>query len=378
MPLIATSLGLAGCGKPPPPQQGGPQGDFPVSAVVARAEEKVVEDQILLVATLAAKEEVTLVSELDAVVTEITFEEGQAVNKDDFLFRFDSVQTEARVEEAEAAYRLAELSYERNQALLENQTISQQEYDQTEAIYHQRKADLVLARDELDKAFIAAPFDGVVGEREISVGQFVTRGRSLTRLIRVDPLEIVFDVPERHLLKLRSGLSVGFTADAFPDEAFSGEVVYIAPIVTERTRTVRVKADVANPRHRLKPGLFGELALVLDRRDNAVVIPEACITFQGDATTVVAVNADGKSEFRRVRVGHRFEGQAEILEGIGAGELVVVEGFQKMGPGMTVHAAPESERYGVAAGPLAAKAAAAARAAGLGMIPLDRERHEIL
>lgn len=348
---VAAAVMVAGCGKPPPPQQG-PGGDMAVSAVVAKAAIETVQDAVVLVATLDAKEQVTLVSELDATLTEIGFREGEEVEEGELLFRFDPTATRARLEEAEAGYRLAKLSYDRNQALLANETISQQEYDQAEANYHQRKAALELARDEWEKTKIEAPFAGVVGEHEVSVGQFVTRGQALTRLIRIDPLEIVFDVPERYLSKLKPGLAIEFTADAYPGEAFTGEIIYIAPVIDERTRTLRVKADVANPERRLKPGLYGELALVLERRSGAVVIPEACIQFSGDSPMVVMVTREGKSAFQPVTVGNRFEGRAEILEGLEGGDLVVVEGFQKMGPGMTVYAAPESERYGVAPGPL--------------------------
>ena len=350
----------AGCGKPAPPQQGGP-GDFPVSAVVARAERRTVEDRVVLAATLISRDEVNLISELDATVIEIAFTEGGPVRKDDPLFRFDPTRTQARLEEAEAGFRLTELAFQRNRDLLANQTISQEEYDQTEATFYDRKAALALARDEQAKTLIQAPFDGVVGEREVSVGQFVTRGAVLARLAAMDPLEIVIDVPERHLGRLRSDLTVTYDADAFAGETVEGRVTYIAPQIDERTRTVRIKAEVPNPAGRLKPGLFGEAGLVLARRENAIVIPEACVQFLGEGTTVVAVNGAGRSEFRTVRIGKRFEGATEILEGLREGEHVVVEGFQKMGPGMTVHAAPESERYGVAPGPLGTAPAASAQ-----------------
>jgi membrane fusion protein (multidrug efflux system) len=320
---------------------------------VARAERQTVEDRVVVVATLESKDTITVLSELDATVKEIAFSEGQAVRRGDSLIFLDDVRTRAELDEAEAGFRLAELSFNRNKELLDNQTISQQEYDQAEASYYDRKATLELARDLHENTVIAAPFSGLVGERDVSVGQFVTRGERLTRLMSMDPLEMVFDVPERHLGRLKAGLGVSFTADAMSDERFAGRVTYIAPRVSPRTRSVRVKAEVPNEDGRLKPGMFGDLALVLERRDDAVVIPESSIKIMGGAKMVVIVNGDGKAEFRPVRTGLRARGSAEVIEGLTAGELILVEGHQKVfGPGMTVVAAPESAEYGVDPGPL--------------------------
>jgi membrane fusion protein (multidrug efflux system) len=328
-----------------------------MSAVVARAEARDVEETVVVVASLAAKDAVTFISELDAKVVEILFEEGDLVKEGDPLFRLDETRTRARLDEAEASHKLAELTYRRNEQLLKNETISQQEFDRSEADYYNRRAAIALARDEQTKTEIAAPFGGIIGERDVSVGQYVSQGRELARLTRMDPLEVVFDVPERHLARLNDTLDIAFETDAYPGEGFTGQVTYVSPSVSERTRTVRVKAEIPNTNARLKPGMFGRLALILERRANALVIPEACIQFDGEATMVVAVDEAGKSVFKPVRVGRRFESLAEILEGLSAGDLVVVEGFQKMGPGMTIMAAPESQAYGVTPGPLGAATA---------------------
>jgi len=349
--LMLTTIVAAGCGRSEP--EGGDMGDWPVSAVVAPVIQQTVEDRVDLVASLDAQESVTLVSELDASVSEIAFREGKPVKSGDVLFHLDDTQTRARLEEAEATFRLAELTFERNKKLLKNETISQQEFDASEADYHNRRSAIVMANDDQDKTVIKAPFDGVTGERDVSIGQFVSRGHELSRLTLMDPLEAAFDVPERHIGRLSEGQEVRFNANAYPGESFSGEVRYISPSVAESTRSVRVKAAIANADGRLKPGMFGRLGLVLDKREEALVIPEACIQFMNDMAMVVAVDAEGKSAYRPVTVGVRLESKAEILEGLSVGEVVVVEGYQKMGPGMTVIAAPESEAYGITPGPIA-------------------------
>lgn len=347
---LLLALAAGGCGKPGAKNQWG--GDSPASAVMARVEREIVDTEVELVANLAPKNEVDIISELDATVLEMLFTEGQHVEKGQELVRLDPVQTQARLEEAEARFNLAELSYLRNKDLLANDTISQQEYDRAEAEYHDTKAGLALARDDRSKTTLAAPFAGTVGEKEVSVGQYVSRGARLTRLISVDPLEVVFDIPERYLGRLKDDLVVRFSTDAFPEESFEGLVVYVAPQLDEKTRTIRVKAEVRNEDGRLKPGMFGELSLVLERREDALVIPGACIQLLGGAATVVVLDGEGKTAFRAVQVGRRFKGRAEITDGLAEGEYVVVEGFQKMGPGMSVIASPESAEYGVTPGPL--------------------------
>ena len=351
--FIGSILTVAGCGKKTP--EGGGMGDFPMSAVVARAERETVLDTVKLVATLASRDEITLVSELDSTVREVLFVDGQTVNADDELLRLDDMRTRAELAQAKAQARLAEQTYTRNLELLKNQTISQQEFDQAEADFYDRKAALALARDGQSKTRISAPFAGVLGEKMVSVGQFVTRGVEFTRLIRIHPLDAVFDVPERYLVELRTGKEVTFRVDALSGEAVSGKVVYVAPSVDERARTVRVKALVSNEDGHLKPGMFGRLDLVLSRRDHALVIPEASIQFRGDHTQVITVDGSGRAAFNVVQVGQRFKGRVEVVHGLSEGDIVVVEGWQKMGPGSLVMAAPGSIDYGVQPGPLASR-----------------------
>ena len=373
--LAAIVLYAIGCGKPASVQHQG-MGDFPVSAVVARAKEETVEERLELVATLSAKDEVTLVSELDATVQEISFAEGAAMQQGDVLFRLNEIRAGAQLEAAEADLRLSEMTLSRSTELLEKETISQQEFDEADADFRNKKAALTLARDEYAKTVIRAPLTGIAGEREVSIGQFVQRGETLVSLVSVDPIHVVFDVPERYIGKLRAGLPIQFSTDAFPQDLFEGRVVYLAPSVDSQTRTLRVKGEVSNADARLKPGSFGRLALVLSHRSNAVTLPEASIRFMESQTTVVAVNEAGRSEFRMVQVGERFKGRAEILKGVKSGEYVVVEGFQKMGPGMLVMAAPESAEHGVTPGPLTSSTPQTDSPVEIPPSPSDETSHE--
>lgn len=322
---------------------------MPVNAILAKATMQPARDQIEVIGSIAARDEITIVSELDSSVVEINVKEGERVEKGQTLFRLDATKTAALLAEAEAAYRLAALSHQRNKDLLGNNTISQQAYDEGDAELKTRKAQLDLARDSFSKTTIAAPFDGVVGERSVSKGQFVTRGQVLLNMVCTDPLDIVGDVPERYLANLGTGKMVEFRTQTFPDRKFDARIEYISPTVDTASRTIRIKATFINSEGLLMPGMFGNLSIILGENTEALIIPESCLKMEGSHTTVVRVNKDGFSEFVPVETGARMKGMVYVLSGLTEGDHVVAEGWQKMGPGSKVIAAPGSEKYGVTA-----------------------------
>lgn len=335
---------LAGCGND---EGSGPQGAFAVSAVVAPVTEERLEEKILLVGSLEAVEEVDLVSEIDARVMAILFEEGEAVAENQELIRLDDRKLKASVAEMEARFDLARANLERSRVLLDRETISEQDFDQAEAEFDSAQALLELARERLADAVIRAPFDGVMTERLISMGQYMSRGQILASLVAVNPLEAQFNVPERYIGQLEMNQTIEISVEAFPGDSFSGDVVFISPRVNRESRTVLVKSVIDNRDRRLKPGMFGRLDLIFAARSASLVIPEAAIQYSGDQASVVVMNDEGVAEFRMVEVGKRLAGKAEILSGLEAGERVVVEGFQKMGPGTPINISADSREYGI-------------------------------
>ena len=347
--ILIGVIALSGCGKG---GDGAPQGMPPANAILARAVKESVKDTVELVGSISARDKITIVSELDSTVTTINVKEGQRVKKGEKLFELNDVRSGASLAEAQAAYKLAQLSHKRNEGLLKNDTISQQAYDEAEADLQSKQARLDLAKDNHSKAVITAAFSGMAGERSVSSGQFVSRGQKLLTLVKTDPLDIVGDMPERYTAGLSNGLEVEFKTDAYPEKIFSALVIYVSPTLDPASRTVRIKAEVPNGDGLLRPGMFGRMSIVMESRDNSLLIPESCIQMQGSSKMLVKLNKAGISEFAPVTTGRRFKGQVEILSGLEEGDLVVVEGWQKMGPGMTVIAAPESANYGVTPGPV--------------------------
>jgi membrane fusion protein (multidrug efflux system) len=305
-------------------------------------------EKLVIVGNLKARELVSVISEVDARIDHIGFTEGHAVAAGQTLFRMDDRKLAARVAETEARFALATAELTRARRLLDNGSIAQQALDEALAAYQTSEATLALAREQLSDAVIIAPFAGAMTERRVSTGQFVTRGQYLVSLVQTDPLEVEFNLPERYLGQVGAGQTVSLSTAAWPDATFAGRIVFIAPQIDPASRTVLVKAELANPDGRLRPGMFGNLAWEFRVRARALVVPEAAIQFQQETTLAVVVNAEGRADFRTVQVGMRLAGQAEILSGLAAGERVVVEGFQKMGPGSRVQISPDSRRYGIA------------------------------
>jgi membrane fusion protein, multidrug efflux system len=320
------------------PQEQGPGGPPVIRVVAIEAEQRPVAETLALVGTLAANEIVEIQSETDGVIEAILFDEGQPVERGHLLVQLDDSKLAAGLAEAEANFRLSQVTYQRTRQLYQDQLISQQEFDQAAAMFDFNRAALELRQRQLDDTRILAPFSGTVGARNISPGQVISKNTTLTWLVDLDPIKVEFHVPERFLGRTRLGQTVDFPVPAFPDSAFTGQIYYISPYVEATTRTAIVKATIPNPNHDLLPGMLATLELTLRVSDNAVVIPEAAlaqILDDNHASVYVVSSAHNPLtvEPRKVQLGVRLPGAVEILNGLLAGELVVVEGIQKIGPG---------------------------------------------
>lgn len=324
------SLNLVGCGK----KSAAPaRAAMVVPVVAAQAVRQPVTEKLSLVGTLVATESVEIKSEIDGLVEQIHFEDGQRVTKGDLLVVLDDSKLKASVAEAEAQFALSESSLKRSRTLIEERLISAQEFDPVAATYHINEAILNLRRELLRDARISAPFDGTIGVRQISPGQAIAKTTGIATLVNLDPVKVEVSVPERFLSDLRIGQNLHFTVSTYQTETFTGEVYFIAPQIDANLRTTLVRARVPNREGKLKPGMFVNVDLILNVRANAVVIPEIALVPQGDTVHVFVVDAESKAQMRPIRVGLRFDGQVEILDGLTGGERVIVEGFQKTTPG---------------------------------------------
>ena len=331
---IGFLVSLSGCGNS---EGEGQPPEFAVNVIVVESKLKPVSDKINLVATLAPNERVEIQNLISGVVTVIHFKEGKRVEAGDLIFELDTQKLRARVAEAEGTFELAEINRERYIKLFESNTVSQQEFDQAMSRYSVLSATLALRRRQLDDSILRAPFSGVVGYRRVSPGQFIQQGETITTLVDTNPIKADFQVPERFLGELRINQEISINVPAYPMEKFSGNVYFIAPEVAQETRTVFVRATIDNTSERLKPGMFGNLELVLQVKEKALVIPESALITQGNKIQVMVVGSDNTVQVNYVTTGLRLDGEVEITDGLNIGERVITEGHQKVESGSKVN-----------------------------------------
>jgi membrane fusion protein (multidrug efflux system) len=279
--------------------------------------------------TLLASDAVVVQPEISGRVTAVLFEQGQAVRADEPLIRLDPATLEAELAKAEAALTLARENFNRSESLSRRGATAAQALDEARAALRTAEAEVALARQRLDDTDIRAPFDGVVGLKQLSVGRYVEPGDELVALERIDPLYLDFRLSERWLTKLVPGDIVAVTLDALPGHSFTGTIAALDPKVDVNGRAVQLRATVPNPDRSLRPGLFARIAVELDARPDAVLVPEAAVVLQ-EAGPIVYRVVDGKAALTPVATGVRRDGRVEITRGLATGDRVVVNGHVRL------------------------------------------------
>jgi membrane fusion protein (multidrug efflux system) len=308
---------------------------MPVEVVVARADTVV--DAIISNGEIEALQSVELRPDIEGRIAAILVREGAEVSRGTPLFKVDDAELKAEVARAEAERDLAQQSLTRTRDLLGQKASSQAELERAEATSRSTAAELELLKVRLDRTVVRAPFAGVVGERTISLGDYVTTSSALVTIQTVSPQRAAFQVPERYAERLKVGQAVTFRVASLPGREFTGRVDFVDPTVRLPARTIMVKAQVPNPRRELQAGMFIEVRLATAVRPKAVIIAEdAVLPLQG--SNFVWVATDGKATRRQVELGVRTPGFVEVRSGVEAGEQVVVGGQERLAEGAPVAA----------------------------------------
>ena len=308
---------------------------MPVEVVAARTDTVV--DAISATGQIEALQSIELRPEVEGRIVAILVREGQEVARGRALFKVDDAELKAQVARAEADRDLARQALERTKQLVAENASSAADLEQAEATARSTQAQLDLLQIRLERTTIRAPFAGVVGQRLVSLGDYVTSATRLVSLQTANPQRVTFSVPERNASVLRNGQTVRFRVAALPGRDFSGRVDFVDPVVQLPARTILVKAQVPNRDRVLQPGMFVEAHLATEVRPDAVLVPEDGVLLLSGATLAWVVK-DGKADRRNVVLGVRSRGWVEVRSGVAAGELVVVGGQERLGPGAPVMA----------------------------------------
>lgn len=344
--VMATACGKKdGAGGAPGAGAGGPPGGgmppLPVETVTLKPE--TLAAGVTTVASLRADESVVVRPEIAGRISRIHFSEGGHVVAGQPLFTLDGSLAQASLNEAAANLTNSRRAATRAGQLAGDKLLAQADYDKARAALGVDEARVASARTMLSKMTLRAPFSGVVGLREVSVGEFVNAGQDLVTLVRLDPIEVDFSVPENALEQLRNGQKVSITVDAFPGDVYGGQVVAIDPVIDPDSRSARLRAQIANPDGRLRPGQFAQLQLDTggNTSSTALLVPEQALMQDGNTRFVYTVVA-GKAHRAEIKTGTRVPGKVQVTDGLKAGDVVITAGQTKpiMHEGLDVTSLP--------------------------------------
>jgi len=338
--LGARSVGwLGGRAAAAGPGDGAPGEMPPMPVDVDTARRGGVVDAVRATGRIEAVQAVDLRPDEQGRVVGLLFREGQAVAAGTPLVRIDDAMLRAQAERAMADRDLSLQQLERVKRLRAENAASPADLERVEAAARSADAALAVLQLQIERSTVKAPFAGVVGQRFVSAGDYVTTATRLLTLQTMDPQRAVIEIPERHAASLKRGQMVEFTVAAQPGRVFQAVVDFIDPVVQPTGRTILVKARAPNPGRLLKAGMFIEARLTTAKRADAVVVPEDAIQPLRTANVVWAV-VDGKASRRVVQLGTRSQGVVEIVSGVKPGEQVVVGGLERMAEGAPVAPRP--------------------------------------
>ena len=319
-------------------RSGGDWKSKPATVEVTSVQPRLLRDTVVLSGSLAAESEVLLLSEIDGVVASVEFEEGHPVARGDVLFRLRVGEQQARLLEARAELQLAQDVFDRTQRLMNRDVSSAARRQEARAKLDQARARVALADLEVERTHIRAPFDGVTGQRLVSIGDRVDEKVGMVTVEAIDRLQLLFTVTEQGTALARTGVPIKVRVVAWPGEYFPGEVFFVSPSIDSVSRRLLLKAWVPNPEGKLKPGMFANVDVVISVREDALLVPESALIYDRNGTYLWRVDEDNHAEKIPIEIGLRQAGHVEILHGVAAGDRVVSAGTNKVRAGGEIDA----------------------------------------
>jgi membrane fusion protein, multidrug efflux system len=315
---------------------GGPGGVTGVLAVAAA--QHTFTDGLQALGTAQARESIVLTPKVADTIRLIRFDSGDRVRRGQVLVEMSNVEQAADLAEARADNEAAQQELRRYQELYDRGFASQARLDTMRAAANAAEARMNAGGSRISDRTIRAPFAGVVGLRTASPGQFVRPGDQIGTLDDISEIKLDFDVPETQIARIRQGVQIIAATGAYPERTFQGVISHVDSRVDPTTRTVRVRAMLPNGDEAIRPGMLMTVQVLANPREG-LAIPEIAILDRADGAFVYrVVSRDGGQavEEAAIRTGQRSGGMAEVLEGLGVGDLVVTEGVQAVRPGQPV------------------------------------------
>ena len=387
--LLPLSLGLlaAGCSTTAETAPGAAKIDEPLAVATSPVESRSIDRYLRVTGSLVADAQAEVSAETAGRVLETPVERGTRVAQGALLVRISPSETSAQLQEADAnaaqiearlglrpgqpfdrlrvpdvmnakaSLDLAEAEFKRMQALLDQKVISASEFDQRRAqleaarqsyqaaqnaaeqsyrSLEAARARIALARKALADTAVRAPISGLVVERVVSVGDYVTRGQRVATVVRVDPLRVELTVPEQHVSLVKAGQQVRLMVDAYPGEEFPATIRFVSPALRTDQRALTVEAVAANADGRLKPGLFATALVRQPDGAPGLLVPATAVETIAGTSRVYVINKDARAEARIVTLGEKVDTKIEITSGLSQGEAVAAEPKGRLSDGQQV------------------------------------------
>ncbi|MDR2861543.1 MAG: efflux RND transporter periplasmic adaptor subunit [Syntrophobacterales bacterium] len=324
------------------------QASPPQTVSVAQAEIKEWQPQIDAVGSLKASRGADLTSEVTGVVSKIHFQSGSIAKAGKLLIEIDSQADMARLQVLKAALELAKKTYARNQEQFKEHAVSQATLDANLADLKSTEAQVAEQQAILNKKNIRAPFDGRLGIRHVSPGQYLSPGVKIVTIQALDTIFFDFTLPQQDIGNIRKGQAITVKVDAFPEQTFNGVISAIEPKIEEKTRNVGVRASMENAQQKLLPGMFATARIATGKPQKHITVPQTAIVFNPYGNVVFIVgeseeqkDAEGKPALtvmqRLVKTGAARGNEISVLEGLQDGDTIVTSGQIKLQNGTRIN-----------------------------------------
>ncbi|MFU1504731.1 efflux RND transporter periplasmic adaptor subunit [Aeromonas veronii] len=324
-----------------------PEPEFPVTAMVTKAQDWV--PTIEAIGFIEPNQGVTLSTELAGTIDAITFESGKPVKADQLLLSLDSTVERANLRASQAKLPAAKAKFDRFQNLYKTSSISKEQLDEAEAAYRSLEADIESLKATIARREVRAPFSGVVGLRNVFLGQYLQPGTDIVRLEDTSVMRLRFTVPQTDISKIKLGQTIKINVDAYPQTQFDGHITAIEPAVNFQSGLIQVQADIPNNDGQLRSGMFARASIILPTVKDQIVIPQSAISFTlyGQNVYVLKEGEETDKEGNKVKVlrvkqvvvkaGERRGNDVHVLSGIQAGDQIVLSGQVRLSNDTKVH-----------------------------------------
>ncbi len=306
----------------------------PTAVTTAIAKRERWQPALSAIGSLKAVNGVTVSTDLAGIVSEIAFQSGTPVKKGDLLVKLDTKQEEAQLRSAEARRDLAKVNLDRQRELVKDGAVAQSEYDSAETEYRRAVAAVDEARALIARKTIVAPFDGLLGIRQVDLGQYLNVGAPVVPLQSVHPIHVEFALPQQNLDQIAVGQKLRLKAAGLGGEQFEGEITAIDSRLDEATRNIAIQGTIKNEDGKLRPGMFVNVEVLLPEKE-VISIPASSISYAPYGNSVFVVK-NGRVQQQFVTLGQTRGDQVAVLSGLHEGDEVVSSGAFKLRSGLPV------------------------------------------